>query len=207
MLSRTFEIFDYCKEWNIFYCTREFLTNVRTTERFKKRQLEHWLKLFMEILDPDELPLPQQYDENEDDIIVTESNLTEVFRECIRRQTEPLNKLNDCIELIKMWKTCPKYNRDDRTIDFYTDLRDFFLSNEPLVSFLWSRLYNNDEWNESVIFECFNDLTESKNLDINMTPDHITHAVLEWFRLKKRRFPSHEQLYWIAYNIEDMCMQ
>ena len=206
MLSRTFEIFDYCEEWNIFYCTRGFLTNVRTTERFKMRQLEHWSKLFMETIHPSELPLPPQYDGNDDDVIVRESNITKIFQECMRRETEPLNRLNDCIELIKLWKTCPEYNRDDRTIDFYTDLRDFLLSKEPLVTFLWTRLYN-DEWNDSVIYDCYYDLLDSKTLDRSMTLDDITHCVIDWFRKKKRRFPSHEHLYWIAYNIDDMYMQ
>lgn len=203
MLSRTFEIFDYCEEWNIFYCSRGFLTNVRTTERFKTRQLEHWLKLFMETIDPSELPLPPQYYGNNDDIVVTESNIIEIFHECIRRETEPLNKLNDSIELIKLWKTCPEYNRDDKTIDFYIDLRDFFMSKEPLVTFLWTRLYN-DQWNDGVIYECLYDLTEKKSLDRSMTLDDITHCVLDWFRKKKRRFPSHDDLHWIALNIDEM---
>ena len=203
MLSRTFEIFDYCEEWNIFYCSRGFLTNVRTTERFKTRQLEHWLKLFMETIDPSELPLPPQYYGNNDDIVVTESNIIEIFHECIRRETEPLNRLNDSIELIKLWKTCPEYNRDDKTIDFYIDLRDFFMSKEPLVTFLWTRLYN-DQWNDGVIYECLYDLTENKTLDRSMTLDDITHCVLDWFRKKKRRFPSHDDLHWIALNIDEM---
>ena len=49
MTCSIFDVFDYCEEWKIFYCDKRFVSeeaNVRMKERFKRKQVEHWLKLF-----------------------------------------------------------------------------------------------------------------------------------------------------------------
>ena len=129
----------------------------------------------------------------------------DLFREYVLSEKEPLTSMNELIKMIKLWKDYPEHCREDRYIDFYTDLREFLSLRMPLEKFLWNRLYN-EEWNDSLVYECYYDLVRTNELNRNMTIEDYRHVVYDWFVSKKRRLPSHDYVYWIAIDIEDMYM-
>ena len=202
MTCSIFDVFDYCEEWKIFYCDKRFVSeeaNIRMKESFKRKQVEHWLKLFKK--KTSNMKLPKEY--NTIGVVTTQPSLVELFHEYVRCVTDALNSMNELIKMIKLWQNYPEYYKEDKYIDFYTDLRDFLTLKIPLERFLWSRLYN-DEWNDSLTYECFYDLIKLNKLNRNMTMEDIRHVVYDWFLLRKRRLPSHDHVYWISNDIEDM---
>ena len=206
MMSNMFTFIDYSNEWNILYCNRWILNNKndkQTMIRLKKYQFQYWFKNFIEHID---ISLyPREYNNDNNDLLTKQLNHLELLNSWLNADNDPLKCINDLIEMIKMWNTYSEYYKVDKNIDFCLDLYDFLLLRKPLKYFLWTRLYN-DEWDDDITYECYHDLVKENKLHLNMNFNNILYVVYDWFRIKKRRFPSHDHIYWITYDIDYMLV-
>ena len=206
MMTNIFTFIDYSDKWNILYCNRWILdhsNNKQTMIHLKKNQFRFWFKKFIAQIDTS--LYPREYNSDNDDLFTKQLDHLDLLNSWLNIHTDPLMCMNDLIDMVKMWNTYSEYHKIDKNIDFCLDLYDFLLLRKPLKYFLWTRLYN-DEWDDDITYECYHDLVKENKLNLNMNFNNILYAVYDWFRTKKRRFPSHDHIYWITYDIDYMLV-
>ena len=105
-----------------------------------------------------------------------------------------------------MWNRFNVYFKNEKCVDFYNDLYVFLKEQTTIEKFLFYRLYDDDcNSLDDIVSECLDDLKNDDSFQ------HLLHGIdstyeimaMAWFKSKKRRFPSHYQLFWMINDIED----
>ena len=194
LLNYTFVWIDWTDEFNFLYCDRklfDLLENKEFQIQLKLRQCHHWLCRFIEKIDP--LILPKMCHSHID-----------LLKEWCMYSIDPLHTcLRDFIFLVKKWNNFSIYIQIEKQIDFFHDSYLFLQERVSIEQFLFFRLYD-DEWDDCLTLECFDDLKQNTTINKYSERYDIEAKVIEWFKFKKRRFPSHYILYWMINDIEEL---
>ena len=190
---------EWTAEWNVLYCERDILFLLQNKDfkiQLSIHQCNYWLRRFIDSIN--HFYLPKTYDTNEHIILL---------KKWCENTDDPLNTcIKPFISLVKMWNHFTVYFKDEKCVDFYNDLYIFLKEQTTVEKFLFHRLYDDDcNSLDDIVSECLDDMKNNDSFYHSLHNRDVTYElmVMEWFKTKKRRFPSHYQLFWMINDIED----